>query len=129
MTGSGVNIDLVLGPLIIGTVLNTFVYGICVLQFSTYWQFQKKDQLTIKCDFFFYYNRGECLKFNQTLSGLDLPLGYIPYMRAALHALGLCGPRIQQPNFPVDGFVALFINANRYNIVSSILLSVTCALP
>ena len=50
-------------------------------------------------------------------------------MRAALHALGLCGRRIQQPNFPVDSFMALFLNANRYNIVSSIRLSVTPALP
>lgn len=45
------HVNLVLGPLIIGTVFNTFVYGICVVQFSTYWQFQKKDQLIVKYDY------------------------------------------------------------------------------
>ena len=40
-----------LGPLLIGTVFNTFIYGICVLQFITYWQFQQNDQLVVKYDY------------------------------------------------------------------------------
>lgn len=41
-------------------------------------------------------------------------------MRATLHALDLRGHRIQQPYFLVDSFMAFFINADRYDIVSSI---------
>lgn len=67
---------------------------------------------------------GESLKFNQAFSGLDLSLGYVPHMRPTLHALDLRGHRIQQPNFLVDGFMAFFINGDRYNIVGPI--SATC---
>ena len=69
---------------------------------------------------------GESLSFNQALGRLDLSLGYVSYMRATLHALDLHGHRIQQPNFLVDSFMALFINADRYDIVSSVSLSARC---
>lgn len=32
----GVNLSLVLGPLVIASMINTFVYGICVMQFYEY---------------------------------------------------------------------------------------------
>lgn len=32
----GLNLSLVLGPLVIASMINTFVYGICVMQFYEY---------------------------------------------------------------------------------------------
>ncbi|KAF8970866.1 hypothetical protein BDZ97DRAFT_1651989 [Flammula alnicola] len=40
--------SLALGPLLIGTVFNAFVYGICVLQFSSYWENKSNDRSIIK---------------------------------------------------------------------------------
>ncbi|KAF8970888.1 hypothetical protein BDZ97DRAFT_1936903 [Flammula alnicola] len=40
--------SLVLGPLLIGTVFNAFIYGICVLQFSSYWENKSNDPSIIK---------------------------------------------------------------------------------
>ncbi|TFK35171.1 hypothetical protein BDQ12DRAFT_612199 [Crucibulum laeve] len=40
--------DLTLGPLVIAVVLNSFLYGVCVLQFSTYWASDSKDNITIR---------------------------------------------------------------------------------
>lgn len=41
---------LVVGPLVIGTVFNAFVYGVCLLQFSHYWEHSGKmtDSIIIK---------------------------------------------------------------------------------
>jgi len=47
-TGQQLNINLTLGPLVIGIVLNAFIYGICVLQFSSYWENISKDKIIIK---------------------------------------------------------------------------------
>lgn len=42
------NINLVLGPLVIGTLLNFFLYGICFVQFYTYWGGGFKDRYIIQ---------------------------------------------------------------------------------
>ncbi|KAF9552857.1 hypothetical protein CPC08DRAFT_714242 [Agrocybe pediades] len=47
-SGRRLNINLTLGPLVIGILLNAFIYGICVLQFSTYWESTSKDRPIIK---------------------------------------------------------------------------------
>lgn len=52
-TQSPANIDFLLGPLLIGTIFNAFVYGICLMQFSTYWTSQWNDSYIIKCDALF----------------------------------------------------------------------------
>ena len=49
-TQSPANIDFLLGPLLIGTIFNAFVYGICFMQFSTYWTSQWNDSYIIKYD-------------------------------------------------------------------------------
>ncbi|KDR71861.1 hypothetical protein GALMADRAFT_782971 [Galerina marginata CBS 339.88] len=40
--------NLVLGPLVISTVLNAFIYGICIMQLSSYWDNGFKDPYIIK---------------------------------------------------------------------------------
>ncbi|KJA20634.1 hypothetical protein HYPSUDRAFT_42945 [Hypholoma sublateritium FD-334 SS-4] len=40
--------ELVLGPLVIGTVFNAFVYGICLIQFTRYWEHKSNDPVTLK---------------------------------------------------------------------------------
>ncbi|KAF8152551.1 hypothetical protein B0H34DRAFT_120741 [Crassisporium funariophilum] len=47
-TQSWADTDFVLGPLVIGTIFNAFIYGMCVLQFSTYWASQRNDMTIIK---------------------------------------------------------------------------------
>ncbi|KAF8901315.1 hypothetical protein CPB84DRAFT_1777556 [Gymnopilus junonius] len=42
------DINLVLGPIVIGTVLNGFIYGICFAQFLTYWNNCFKDTYIIR---------------------------------------------------------------------------------
>ncbi|KAF8808871.1 hypothetical protein BYT27DRAFT_7095594 [Phlegmacium glaucopus] len=42
------NIDLLLGPLLIAIIFNAFVYGICFLQFTTYWTSKWNDSYLIK---------------------------------------------------------------------------------
>lgn len=48
-TETPASIDLVLGPLLIGTIFNAFVYGVCLLQFTIYWTSQWNDPYVIKC--------------------------------------------------------------------------------
>lgn len=43
-----INTPLVLGPLVIGTFLNTGIYGICVAQFNNYWESRPNDHRIIK---------------------------------------------------------------------------------
>lgn len=61
------NVDLVLGPLLIGAIFNAFVYGICFLQFSIYWTSQWNDSYVIKCDSLSVYHLFHLLIFGYRL--------------------------------------------------------------
>ncbi|PPR06270.1 hypothetical protein CVT24_000889 [Panaeolus cyanescens] len=43
------NIDYVVGPLVVGVIFNSFLYGTCLLQFMRYWMYQMNDKPLIKC--------------------------------------------------------------------------------
>ncbi|CAA7263843.1 unnamed protein product [Cyclocybe aegerita] len=42
-----ISTNLVLGPVVIGTIFNAFLYGICFLQFLSYWEYGKSNDTTI----------------------------------------------------------------------------------
>lgn len=43
-----VAIELILGPVVVATVTNVFLYGICVVQFSTYYSAGFQDKKWIQ---------------------------------------------------------------------------------
>lgn len=42
------DVKLVLGPVVVGTVFNAFVYGICLIQFTHYWEHKSNDSIILR---------------------------------------------------------------------------------
>ncbi|KAF9035210.1 hypothetical protein BJ165DRAFT_1510820 [Panaeolus papilionaceus] len=42
-------VDVIVGPLVVGVIFNSFLYGICLLQFTRYWMYQTDDKPLTKC--------------------------------------------------------------------------------